>query len=69
MQSQRWLRIIPVCFIMYTIAYIDRTNVSMALPSMGRALQMNASQAAAAAGVFFWGYVALQIPACYVAQR
>jgi len=69
MQSQRWLRIIPVCFIMYTIAYVDRTNVSMALPAISRALNMNSSQAGGAAGVFFWGYVALQIPAGYLAQR
>jgi len=33
MTSQRWLHIIPVAFIMYTIAFIDRTNVSLALPS------------------------------------
>ena len=69
MPSQRWLHIIPVCFIMYTIAYIDRTNVSMAIPAMSRALHMNTSQAGGAAGVFFWGYVALQIPAGYLAQR
>ena len=36
MRSQRWLHIIPVAFIMYTIAFIDRTNVSLALPSMSR---------------------------------
>ena len=31
MRQQRWLRIIPVALIMYTISYVDRTNVSMAL--------------------------------------
>ena len=69
MRSQRWLHIIPVAFIMYTIAFIDRTNVSLALPSMSRALHMNPTQAGAAAGVFFWGYVVLQIPGGYLAQR
>ena len=69
MKSQRWLHIIPVSFIMYTIAFIDRTNVSLALPSMSRALHMNPTQAGAAAGVFFWGYVLLQIPGGYLAQR
>ena len=29
--AQRWLRIIPVALIMYTISYVDRTNVSLAL--------------------------------------
>ena|SRR5208282_3958796 len=69
MRSQRWLHIIPVAFIMYTIAFIDRTNVSLALPSMSRALHMNPTQAGGAAGVFFWGYVLLQIPGGHLAQR
>jgi MFS family permease len=69
MHSQRWLHIIPVSFIMYTIAFIDRTNVSLALPSMSRALHMNPTQAGGAAGVFFWGYVLLQIPGGHLAQR
>ena len=69
MRSQRWLHIIPVSFIMYTIAFIDRTNVSLALPSMSRALHMNPTQAGGAAGVFFWGYVLLQIPGGHLAQR
>jgi MFS family permease len=69
MKSQRWLHIIPVSFIMYTIAFIDRTNVSLALPSLSRSLHMDATLAGHIAGVFFWGYVALQIPGGYLAQR
>ncbi len=69
MQSQRWLHIIPVSFIMYTIAFIDRTNVSLALPSMSKALHMNPTQAGGAAGIFFWGYVVLQIPGGHLAER
>jgi sugar phosphate permease len=69
MPSQRWLHIIPVSFIMYTIAFIDRTNVSLALPSMSRDLHMNATQAGGVAGIFFWGYVLLQIPGGHLAQR
>lgn len=69
MRSQRWLHIIPVSFIMYTIAFIDRTNVSLALPSMRQALHMNPTQAGGAVGIFFWGYVVLQIPGGYLAQR
>lgn len=69
MKSDRWLHIIPVAFIMYTIAFIDRTNVSMALPSMSRELHMNPTEAGGAAGVFFWGYMLLQIPGGHLAQR
>jgi len=69
MRSQRWLHIIPVSFIMYTIAFVDRTNVSLALPSMSRALHMNPTQAGSTAGMFFHGYVALQIPGGHLAHR
>jgi len=67
--EQRWLRIIPTAFMMYTIAYIDRTNISMALPSMSRELHMTPSQAGGAVGIFFWGYLLLQIPGGYLAER
>jgi sugar phosphate permease len=69
MPSQRWLHIIPVAFIMYTIAFIDRTNISLALPSLSHDLHMSPPQAGAAAGVFFWGYLLLQIPGGYLAQH
>jgi MFS family permease len=69
MPSQRWLHIIPVAFIMYTIAFIDRTNISLALPSLSRELHMGATQAGDAAGIFFWGYILLQIPGGHLAER
>ena len=67
--SERWLRIIPVAFIMYTIAFVDRTNISLAIPSMSRDLHMNPAQAGDVAGIFFWGYVLLQIPGGHLAER
>ncbi|HUZ47697.1 MAG TPA: MFS transporter [Terriglobia bacterium] len=67
--AQRWRHILPVAFIMYTIAFVDRTNISLALPSMSRDLHMNSTQAGSAAGVFFWGYMALQIPGGYLAEH
>jgi MFS family permease len=69
MTDQRWLRIIPVTFVMYTIAFIDRTNLSLALPSMSRELHIDAAQAGAASGIFFLGYVLPQIPMGYLASR
>jgi len=67
--DQRWLRIIPIALLMYIIAFVDRTNISLALPSMSHELQMDAAQAGSAAGVFFWGYLLLQIPGGYLADR
>src|ERR1700727_3042056 len=67
--QQRWLRIVPVALAMYTISFIDRTNISMALASMSRDLHMDSAQAGTAAGIFFWGYLLLQIPGGHLADR
>ena len=67
--EQRWVRVIFVAFVMYTIAFIDRTNISLAIPSMSRELHMDPAQAGSAAGIFFWGYIVLQIPGGYLASR
>src|ERR1700676_373522 len=66
MTQQRWLRIIPVALIMYTISYVDRTNISLALDpklsTMMHDLLMDNRMKGQAAGIFFLGYVMLQIP-------
>src|SRR3974390_1910907 len=73
MRQERWLRIIPVALIMYTISYIDRTNVSLSLDptssSMMKDLLMDDRMKGEAAGIFFFGYVLLQIPGGYWATR
>src|SRR5438874_9131768 len=73
MREQRWVRIIPVALIMYTISFIDRTNVSLALdPSistMMKDLFMDDRMKGQAAGIFFLGYVLLQIPGGLLASH
>src|SRR6266436_9822532 len=73
MTQKRWLRIIPVALIMYTISYVDRTNVSLALDpkisNMMRDLGMDDRMKGHAAGIFFLGYILLQIPGGYLASR
>lgn len=54
---------------MYTIAFVDRTNISLALPQIGRELHMDPAQQGNAFGLFFVGYVLLQIPGGYLAER
>jgi len=73
MTPRRWLRIIPVALIMYTISYVDRTNISLALDpgisAMMKDLFMDDKMKGEAAGIFFFGYVLLQIPGGYGATR
>src|SRR5437660_1054034 len=59
--SIRWIRIIPVALIMYTIAFIDRTNISLALPHISWDLHLHSHQAGTVAGIFFWGDLALLV--------
>jgi sugar phosphate permease len=66
--SRRWLRIIPVALVMYTIAFIDRTNISLALPRISHDLGLDPAQAGNVAGIFYWGYLALQIPGGHLAK-
>ncbi len=73
MTEQRWLRIIPVALIMYTISYIDRTNIALALDpgmsSMMKDIGMTDAVKGGAVGIFFFGYLALQIPGGYLANH
>ncbi|HSY17829.1 MAG TPA: MFS transporter [Candidatus Acidoferrales bacterium] len=73
MPQQRWLRIIPVALIMYTISYVDRTNVSLALEpnisTMMRDLLMDDRMKGRAAGIFFLGYILLQAAGGHLAGR
>ena len=73
MTHQRWLRILPVALIMYTISYVDRTNISLALDpnisSLMRDLLMDDRMKGELAGIFFIGYILLQIPGGHFASR
>jgi sugar phosphate permease len=53
----RWLHLIPVIFLLYTIAFFDRVNIGMAMPSMSADLHLSPSQQGFIGGIFFWGYL------------
>lgn len=69
MTRLRWTRIVPVVFLMYTIAYMDRVNISMALPSMSADLGFAATMAGLAAGIFFWGYLIFDVAGGNIALK
>ncbi|HEV2452690.1 MAG TPA: MFS transporter, partial [Verrucomicrobiae bacterium] len=73
MTHQRWLRIIPVALVAYTISYVDRTNVSLSLDprisTMMRDLAMDDRMKGQAAGIFFLGYALLQAFGGHLAVR
>jgi len=66
---QRWWRIIPVAFLMYTIAFMDRINIGFGIPGMEKSLGIAANVAGLASGIFFVGYMFLQIPGGQLAVK
>src|SRR5947199_8836388 len=66
---KRWIRIIPAAFLMYTIAFMDRVNIGFAIPGIEKSLAVSATIAGIASGIFFVGYVLLQIPGGQLAMK
>ena len=63
------LRLLPFLFAVYITNYLDRTSVAYAAIGMSRELGFTDRVFGLAAGVFFIGYVALQIPGAVLVER
>ena len=68
--AARWIRIIPPTIVVYIIAYMDRMNISFAIAGgMNTSLGLSPTAAGMAAGVFFFGYMLLQVPAGHISEH
>ncbi|WP_272910885.1 MFS transporter [Arthrobacter sp. FW306-05-C] len=67
--NTRWKRLIPVAIIVYIISFMDRTNIGFALNGLHQDLGIDAAQQGLAAGIFFIGYLVLQIPGGHLAEH
>ena len=67
----RWYRLIPVAFITYSLAYLDRANFSFGTAGgMTEDLKISAATASLLSSLFFLGYFFFQIPgALYAAKK
>jgi hypothetical protein len=66
----RWLRIIPPAIIVYIVAYMDRMNIGFAMAGgMNESLGISMTISGLAAGIFFFGYMVLQIPGGHLAEH
>ncbi len=67
---QRWARLLPVAFITYSLAYLDRSNYSIGVAGgMKHSLGIDGQLAALLGAAFFLGYFLLQIPGAIYAER
>jgi sugar phosphate permease len=68
--SQRWRRLIPLVFITYSLAYLDRSNYSIGVDGgLKDSLGLTAQWSALLGAFFFLGYFAFQIPAAHYAEN
>ena len=69
--KKRWYRLIPIVFITYSLAYLDRANFGFALAGgMAHDLNITATMSSLLGSLFFLGYFFFQIPgALYAANK
>jgi sugar phosphate permease len=55
-------RIIPLLFLLYIVAFLDRINIGFAALTMNADLAITSAQFGLLTGIFFWGYFIFEIP-------
>src|SRR5688500_14499632 len=67
--KSRWLRLIPVAFITYSLAYLDRANYAFgAAGGMAEDLKITSGMSSLLGSLFFLGYFFFQIPGAIYAE-
>lgn len=68
--ASRWYRLIPVAFITYSLAYLDRANFGFgAAGGMATDLHITPAISSLLGSLFFLGYFFFQVPGVYYAAR
>ncbi len=63
------LHILPFLWLLYVVAFLDRVNVAYAALEMSHDLQFSDRVFGLGAGIFFIGYVLLEIPGALIVER
>ncbi|MCQ6264645.1 MFS transporter [Fictibacillus sp. WQ 8-8] len=67
---KRWMILIPIAFITYSLAYLDRANYGFGVAGgMGEDLNITTSVSSLLASLFFLGYFFFQIPGAIYAEK
>lgn len=67
---RRWLILMPVIFVTYSLAYLDRANYGFgAAAGLAETLHISGSRSALLGSLFFLGYFFFQVPGAAYAQR
>lgn len=69
-RRKAYLRLLPLLFACYVIAYIDRVNVSLAKLTMSKDMPAFTNEVIGiGAGIFFIGYFLLEVPGTLIVER
>ncbi|HEX3848604.1 MAG TPA: MFS transporter, partial [Steroidobacteraceae bacterium] len=70
-QTARKVRrhLLPLLFVLYVVAYLDRVNVGFASLTMNRELALTSEQYGLLSGIFFWGYFLFEVPSNLILHR
>src|SRR5262245_13300852 len=68
-RTKAYLRLLPLLFLSYVIAYVDRVNVGFAKLEMQHDLQFSESVFGFGMGIFFVGYLVLEIPGTLIVEN
>jgi ACS family tartrate transporter-like MFS transporter len=61
--------LLPLLFLLYIVAYLDRINVGFAALNMNRELGLTSEQYGLLSGIFFWGYFLFEVPSNLILHR
>ncbi|HPX37505.1 MAG TPA: MFS transporter [Mycobacterium sp.] len=56
------IRLVPILMALYFVNYLDRTNLGIAKAELSADLQLSATMFGLASGIFFIGYVLVEVP-------
>jgi MFS transporter, ACS family, tartrate transporter len=62
-------RLLPLLFVLYIVAYLDRINVGFAALTMNHDLGLSSEQYGLVSGIFFWGYFLFEVPSNLILER
>jgi len=69
-RKKAYFRLIPLLFLSYVVAYIDRVNIAFAKLTMSKDMPaFDTEVIAMGAGLFFLGYFLLEIPGTLIVER
>ena len=63
------IRLIPLLFLLYVVAMVDRINIGFAQLTMNKDLGLSSQQYGIAAGIFFVGYFLFEVPSNLILHK